>query len=126
MSSKTSLVQRLKAYAQGAETDDFLDVELDLGDQSDFECRVLNSCRKIQLGSTASYGQLASMAGSPRAARAVGNIMAKNQIPIIIPCHRVVLVSGGLGAYSAPGGVEMKKQLLAMENGLKKRTFCHK
>jgi methylated-DNA-[protein]-cysteine S-methyltransferase len=114
------LVRRLQAYAEGAVRDDFHDVRLDLGRLSDFQHRVLDLCRKIPLGTTLTYGQLAAQAGSARAARAVGNCMAGNKIPIIIPCHRVVPAGGGLGSYSACGGSGMKKRLLLLENSLKK------
>jgi methylated-DNA-[protein]-cysteine S-methyltransferase len=112
---KPPLVRRLQAYAKGAFRDDFRDIQLDLGCLSVFQRRVLEECRKIPFGTTLSYGQLAARAGSARAYRAVGNCMAGNKIPIIIPCHRVVQSSGGLGSYSAPGGVRMKKRLLSME-----------
>ena len=116
LSGKPLLVRRLQAYAKGASIDDFRDVQLDLGRLSVFQRRVLKQCRKIPFGTTLSYRQLAARAGSSRAFRAVGNCMAGNKIPIIIPCHRVVPSSGGLGSYSAPGGVRMKKRLLSIEN----------
>ena len=116
LSRKPPLVRRLQAYAKGASRDDFHDIQLDLGQVSVFQRRVLYHCRKIPFGTTLSYGQLAARVGSARAYRAVGNCMAGNKIPIIIPCHRVVPSSGGLGSYSAPGGVRMKKRLLSIEN----------
>ena len=75
------------------------------------------------VGTTLSYGQLAARAGSPRACRAVGNCIAGNKIPIVIPCHRVVLSGGGIGKYSAPGGARMKKRLLMIENPSLERAF---
>jgi methylated-DNA-[protein]-cysteine S-methyltransferase len=111
------LVGKLRAYARGTKKDDFLDLKLDLGHLSDFQRRVLNTCRKIPFGTTLSYAQLAAKAGSAGAARAVGNCMAHNKLPIIIPCHRVVPSNGGIGSYSAPGGTSMKKRLLALESG---------
>jgi methylated-DNA-[protein]-cysteine S-methyltransferase len=117
------LVRRLQAYAQGKSKDDFHDVQLDLGRLSVFQRRVMQLCRKIPFGTTFSYQQLAAQAGSPLAYRAVGNCMAGNKIPVIIPCHRVVLTSGGLGSYSAPGGVRMKKRLLTLENSSPKKAF---
>lgn len=108
------LVARLQSYAKGKH-DDFRDVPLDLGPVTEFQRRVLKQCRNIGYGKTISYGQLAVKAGRPRAARAVGNCMAANQIPLIIPCHRVVRSDGQLGSYSAPGGVGMKRQLLERE-----------
>lgn len=112
---RSRLVQRLQAYANG-EPDDFHDVRLDLGSLSQFQRRVLARCRRIPYGRTMTYGQLAAGAGSPRAARAVGTCMARNRIPLIIPCHRVVAVGARLGGYSACG-MAMKRRLLDMEAG---------
>lgn len=72
-------------------------------------------CREIPRGVVLTYGELAEQVGSPRAARAVGNVMRTNRIPLLIPCHRVVAATG-LGGYSASGGSELKQRLLAMEN----------
>ncbi len=108
------LCQRLADYAQGREVD-FADVPIDEAGLSPFVRRVLSSCRAIAYGQTRSYGQLAAAAGSPAAARAVGNCMAANRFPLIVPCHRVVGADGRLGAFSAPGGIVMKKRLLSME-----------
>jgi methylated-DNA-[protein]-cysteine S-methyltransferase len=110
------LVERLQAYASGAR-DDFLDVEVDLGSRTWFQRRVLGLCRKIPFGQTLTYGELAVRADRPGAARAVGQCMAANPIPLVIPCHRVVAANGLLGGYSAPGGVDVKRHLLALEAG---------
>src|SRR5207249_2714132 len=83
------LVRRLQAYAEGA-ADDFLDVPLDLSALSDFQRRVVKHCRRIPLGRTRTYGELAALAGSPGAARAAGNVMSANHTPLVMPCHRVV------------------------------------
>ena len=112
----TSLVQRLRAYASGT-PDDFCDVAVDPGPVSKFRERILDQCRKIPFGRTLSYAGLAAKAGFPRAARAVGNCMAGNRIPLIVPCHRVVRSDGRLGRYSACGGTRMKRRLLALESG---------
>jgi methylated-DNA-[protein]-cysteine S-methyltransferase len=108
------LVRRLQAYACGAPVD-FSDVPIDVGRLSEFERRVVRCCRQIPYGQTLSYGELAAWAGSPRAARAVGNCMAANPVPLIVPCHRVVRADGRLGSYSAPGGTRTKRRLLALE-----------
>jgi methylated-DNA-[protein]-cysteine S-methyltransferase len=79
----------------------------------DFRRRALEAARRIPAGETATYGDLAAEAGSPRAARAVGSAMATNPIPIVVPCHRVVPSTGGLGNYG--GGVEIKALLLDLE-----------
>jgi methylated-DNA-[protein]-cysteine S-methyltransferase len=113
-SGAPDLVARLQAYARG-ETVSFGDVPLDLEGYTAFQHRVLQACRRITRGSTQSYGELASRSGSPRAARAVGNCMAHNRIPLIIPCHRVLPGSGRIGSYSAPGGTRTKEKLLKLE-----------
>ena len=109
------LVRRLQAYASGA-PDPLCDIPVDLGPVGDFQRRVLKRCRRIPYGRTMSYGDLASKTGSARAARAVGNCMAANKIPLLVPCHRVVCSDGRLGSYSAPGGTATKRRLLAMES----------
>ncbi|HVX60927.1 MAG TPA: methylated-DNA--[protein]-cysteine S-methyltransferase [Pirellulales bacterium] len=113
------LVKRLQAYAEGAK-DDFLDVELDLGRQTPFQRAVVESCRRIGFGRVMTYGELAQSAGYPRAARAVGNVMRTNRIPLIVPCHRVVGSGGAAGGYSAGEGVRMKLRLLELETVPKK------
>lgn len=113
-----SLVQRLRAYAAG-EPDEFTDVLIEPGATTEFRRQVLSACRRIPYGETLTYAQLAALAGSPRAARAVGNCMASNRIPLVIPCHRVLPSGGKLGAYSAPAGPAMKRRLLDMESRAK-------
>jgi methylated-DNA-[protein]-cysteine S-methyltransferase len=116
------LAVRLRAYCDG-HWDSFLDVPLDLRDLTDFQRRVSLACRQIPWGETRTYGELASRIGSPRAARAVGSVMARNRLPIVIPCHRVLGSGGRLGGYSAPGGLDMKQRLLRLEGV---REFSHK
>lgn len=108
------LVRRLQAYASGTPTD-FRDVRIDPGQLTGFQRRVVRQCRQIAYGKTLSYAALAAKAGSPGAARAVGNCMAANRIPLIVPCHRVVRADGLPGAFSAPGGSHTKRRLLAIE-----------
>lgn len=108
------LIERLRLYASG-NCVEFRDVPLDLKGRTSFQRRVMNRCRQIPWGATLSYGELAAGAGSPRAARAVGSVMATNRFPLIVPCHRVVGSCGALGGYSAPAGLAMKKRLLRME-----------
>lgn len=109
-----SLVRRLQQYAEGVE-DDFLDVELAPEEQTPFQRRVVELCRRIPYGSSLTYGQLAERAGHPGAARAVGNCMRINPTPLIVPCHRVVGAGGAMRGYSAGEGVRMKLRLLEME-----------
>jgi methylated-DNA-[protein]-cysteine S-methyltransferase len=115
LKSVSPLAKRLQSYASGI-PEDFRDVRIDFGPMSAFRQRVLNQCRRIPYGKTLSYAELARRAGYPGAARAVGNCMAANRIPLIIPCHRVVCSDGRLGAYSAPGGVRTKRRLLTLES----------
>jgi methylated-DNA-[protein]-cysteine S-methyltransferase len=70
--------------------------------------------REVPFGETVSYGELAEMAGHPGAARAVGNAMSRNPLPIVVPCHRVVAAGGRIGGYG-PSGVGTKRFLLALE-----------
>ena len=101
--------RRMQAYARG-EHDDFLDVVLEQETLTPFQQRVLAHCRRIPWGQTLSYAQLAARAGSPGAARAVGNVMARNRFPLIIPCHRVVGTAGALGGFSSPNGLATKQR----------------
>jgi methylated-DNA-[protein]-cysteine S-methyltransferase len=110
-----ALVRRLQAYAAG-KPDDFRDVTVDPGPVSPFQANIWRHCRNIPFGQTLSYAELAAKAGSTGAARAVGNCMARNRIPLIVPCHRVIYSDGAVGFYSAPGGVGMKRRLLALES----------
>lgn len=108
------LVERLRNYAAGKRVD-FDDVPIELAHLTPFQHRVVEHCRAIPCGKTRSYGALAEAAGSPRAARAVGNTMAANRFPIIVPCHRVINADGSIGHYGAPGGRQTKRRLLDME-----------
>lgn len=71
--------------------------------------RVLEATARIPFGSVSTYGTVAKVAGSPRAARAAGNALHDNPVPIVVPCHRVVPAGGGIGKY---GGQEWRKQFL--------------
>ncbi|MCI0360607.1 MAG: MGMT family protein [Planctomycetaceae bacterium] len=108
------LVDRLQRYSDG-ETVSFDDVPVDLSHLTPFQLKVVRACRKINRGRTRTYGELAVAAGSPGASRAVGSVMAKNRLPIIIPCHRVVGAGGSLGGFSAPDGLGMKQRMLRLE-----------
>lgn len=115
--SQRELVERLERYAMG-EIDDFSEVDVDHSHLTSFGRRVAAACRRIPRGQTRTYGQLAAVAGSPGAARAVGQVMAGNRYPLIVPCHRVVGASGSLGGFSAPDGLAMKRRLLDLESGV--------
>ena len=111
------LQQRLQAFASGDRGDDFNDVQLATERMTDFQRAVTRHCRKIAVGQTRTYGQLAALAGHPRAARAVGRVMATNAFPLIVPCHRVVAAGGAIGGFSSPHGIAMKRRLLEPELG---------
>ncbi|MEZ6054800.1 MAG: methylated-DNA--[protein]-cysteine S-methyltransferase [Planctomycetaceae bacterium] len=108
------LRERLQAYALGAVVD-FSDVEVDIRGLTTFRKNVVQALREVGYGQTVSYSELAALAGSPKAARAVGTAMSSNRVPIIVPCHRVVAEGHKLGGFSAPSGLSMKQRLLELE-----------
>ncbi len=91
-------------------------VNVSLGSFGKFGVSVLSACRDIKFGQTTSYTALANQLGHPAACRAVGNALAKNPLPLIIPCHRVIHRDGKMGGFSAAGGITMKKKLLLHES----------
>ncbi len=90
-------------------------VNFDLSEVPPFHLKVYEEAVKVERGDTVSYGELARRAGSPKAARAVGQAMARNPLPLLIPCHRVLAEGGKLGGFTAPGGTVTKTRLLTME-----------
>lgn len=92
------------------------DLPLDLRGLPPFTVAVLRELARIPYGETATYGELAARVGCPRAARAVGAVMNRNRIPIVLPCHRVVGSSGSLVGYA--GGLERKVALLELEGAM--------
>ena len=105
------LPQRLKRYLE-AEPADFPD-KLDLAGTTRFQQSVWQITRAIPYGETRSYVWVASQLGLPKAARAVGQALGRNPVPIVVPCHRVIGSDGGLVGFG--GGVETKKYLLHLE-----------
>jgi len=93
-------------------------VRLDLAQVPPFHQHVYAIVRQIPPGQTRSYGQVAALCGDRQAARAVGQAMARNPFPIIVPCHRVLAAGGKSGGFSARGGVSTKLRLLAIEGAL--------
>lgn len=106
------LKARLQATCRG-EAVNFDDLPLDAHQGTDFRRRVWAATRAIPRGQTRTYGELAREVGSPGAARAVGQAMARNPWPIVVPCHRVVGSDGRLTGFG--GGLEMKRHLLELE-----------
>jgi methylated-DNA-[protein]-cysteine S-methyltransferase len=92
------------------------DLAVDLALQADFNRRVLRELARVPYGEVVTYGELASRAARPRAARAVGTVMNRNPLPIVLPCHRVVGANGKLVGYA--GGLDRKETLLRLEGAL--------
>ena len=92
-------------------------VPLDERDWTDFTRKVYRRVRQIPRGKVRTYGEVARAAGSPGAARAVGQAMARNPVAPVVPCHRVVGSDGGMRGFSAPGGVAQKARMLQEERG---------
>ena len=115
------IVEAAKRYFAG-EMIDFSGVTLDLAGQDDLFREIYAAARRIGYGETTTYGGLAKAIGRTdwEAARDVGQAMAKNPVPLIIPCHRVLAAGGKIGGFSAPGGAETKAKMLALE-GVKPR-----
>lgn len=105
----------LHHLATGTDGLEDLPVELEVGP---FARRVLEEVRHIPPGSTRSYGDIARRIGEPGAARAVGNAVASNPVPVVVPCHRVVPSKGGIGQYSGGGGAVTKLRLLRQEGAV--------
>ncbi|MBW3652375.1 MAG: methylated-DNA--[protein]-cysteine S-methyltransferase [Actinobacteria bacterium] len=104
--------RQLDEYFGGSRRD--FDVTLDWAlTGSGFRRRVLQECARIPFGATSTYRQIAIAAGSPKAFRAAGGALGSNPMPIVVPCHRVLASSGGLGGYT--GGLERKRLLLSIE-----------
>jgi methylated-DNA-[protein]-cysteine S-methyltransferase len=93
------------------------DLPLDLGEIDGFRREVLDTlAREVPWGEIVSYGELAALAGRPRAARAVGSAMRNNPIPFVIPCHRVVAAGNKIGGYGGGrNAIALKRELLARE-----------
>jgi methylated-DNA-[protein]-cysteine S-methyltransferase len=106
--------RELDEYLEGRRRD--FDVDLDLRGQPDFYLRVLSELARVGYGETTTYGTLAARAGNPRAARAVGTVMNRNPVPIVLPCHRVVGANGSLTGYG--GGLHRKELLLRLEGAI--------
>ncbi len=109
------VVAGVTRYFDGEATD-FSGVALDLGAQDPFFEQVYAAARRVGWGHTTTYGALRKALGAgPEAARDVGQAMAKNPVPLIIPCHRVLAAGGKIGGFSAPGGAESKRRMLELE-----------
>jgi len=103
--------RELDEYFEGRRRN--FDVSLDLRALPPFTLSVLDELARVPYGETTTYGKLALRVGHPRAARAVGTVMNRNRIPIVLPCHRVVGATGSLTGYA--GGLDVKERLLELE-----------
>ena len=92
------------------------DLEPDIRVVPEFNRRVLEELARVEYGETTTYGALAARSGSPHAARAVGTVMNRNPVPIVLPCHRVIGASGKLIGYG--GGLDRKVTLLRLEGAI--------
>lgn len=101
----------------GSGKDEMRDIPLDL-DVSPFERDVLEQLRKVPPGEVVTYGEIARRLGKPKASRAVGTACAKNPFTIVVPCHRIVPRSGGVGNYTSDGGPKVKVKLLEREGAM--------
>jgi len=107
-----ALVERVRRYLRGAQ-DSFENVELELDWCTPFQLAAIGAMRSIPYGETASYGEIAALAGHPNAQRAVGSVCAANRFALFVPCHRVV-GADGLGSYGSLGP-KYKRRLLELE-----------
>jgi len=106
--------RQLAEYFERQRTEFELDLDLRLA--AGFSRRVLDELARVPYGEVTTYGELAKRAKRPRAARAVGTVMNRNPIPIVLPCHRVVGASGSLTGYG--GGLDRKEALLRLEGAI--------
>ena len=113
-------LEELGEYLAGRRA--FFSVDVDLTGVAPFQARVLAQARRIPFGETESYAELARRIRRPRAARAVGNALGANPVPVIVPCHRVIRGDGSWGHYAFGG--DMKTRLLALERATPALVGC--
>jgi methylated-DNA-[protein]-cysteine S-methyltransferase len=110
-----AVIEAAKRYFAGEEME-FASVRVDLAGQDAFFAQIYGALRQVGWGRTTTYGALAKQVGAGRErARDVGEAMAKNPMPLIIPCHRVLAAGGKIGGFSAPGGSKTKTRMLELE-----------
>jgi methylated-DNA-[protein]-cysteine S-methyltransferase len=115
MGDIAAVVEAAKRYFAGEEMD-FSNVRVDLAGHDAFFAQIYEALRRVGWGRTTTYGALARQVGAGReAARDVGEAMARNPTPLIIPCHRVLAAGGKIGGFSAPGGSKTKARMLELE-----------
>ena len=106
--------RELDEYFEGTRRE--FDLPLDVALLADFNRRVLRELARVPYGEIVTYGELAARSARPRAARAVGMVMNRNPLPIVLPCHRVIGANGKLTGYA--GGLERKEALLRLEGAI--------
>ncbi|MBI4236913.1 MAG: methylated-DNA--[protein]-cysteine S-methyltransferase [Deltaproteobacteria bacterium] len=108
------VMARLVAVLEGR-PDTLQDIPLDLTAVPPFHAQIYHAAQQIPWGRTVTYGELAQSVGRPGAARAVGQAMARNPFPLLVPCHRVLAAGRRIGGFTAPQGTDLKQRLLARE-----------
>ena len=118
--------EQIAAYFENVCVNFGPDIPVMLDGFSEFQKAVLTVCRDVFFGQIITYIELARKSGRPSAPRAVGNALANNPLPLIIPCHRVIRSDGSLGGFSGLGGLSLKRKLLAHEqNPLSATVLLH-
>lgn len=113
--------ERLKPYTESIKayfehkTPFPADLPLDLTGQTEFQQEILTFVRQLPFGATTTYGDIANAINNPNASRAIGQVLRRNPIPVIIPCHRVLNADGTLGGYGGVMGSDRKIELLKHE-----------
>lgn len=115
------VLAQVRAYLRGERTT--FDLPVDLSALTDFQRAVLQAASAIPRGQVRTYAELAAQLGKPQAARAVGQALRRNPVPIVVPCHRVIGRDGGLHGYLGRSGVQTKALLLRLEGALQPETL---
>lgn len=110
------VLKQLQEYFTGSRR--FFEFPLNLDQLTEYQRQVLRATTGIAYGQATTYAEIAQRIGKPKSARAVGQVLAHNPIPIVIPCHRVLGADGSLHGYSGGRGIETKAQLLRLEGVL--------
>ncbi len=113
MERVSEVMSQILQYLSGDRRSFELDV--DLRNSTDFQRKVLEAAVAVPPGYVSTYGEIAVRIGKPKSSRAVGQALARNPIPIVVPCHRVVAADGSMTGYSGAGGIETKAHLLRLE-----------
>ncbi len=116
------VIRRICDYFDGEEVD-FSDIDVTLPFGSEFSYKILRTCRQIPYGQVISYKDLAAEAGFQKSIRAAANILARNPLPLIIPCHRVIRANGKSGGFmkNIEGAAVIKQKMLELEKTKKQK-----